>query len=357
MSQQRPERASKIKAAENMAAMVAQPLPALTDSGEQESILLRFTKDVWNDYESGRQSNTSSPKSKAGKKCKRKAIAIKTEDDVTTREPKGSSPVPRQCKVKITRFQYGGPDARVGGKYRDMITLEAPCLQPTCANCWKWHAHLMRSPLDTDASLDNVHSFEHPETSPLSPAIDPRILDDKWRMHSSRRNSATDIPGLTVPSAYGQSSASSTTPVLTPVDCVLATQRRFDRAARLHSYTSTVPAAPKYNVFLPKSLLRHTASQAASFKTRWREAARQSYTVRLSFSTDTGKVEFMTVLHEQARKEIKRERDCLRRLQKEVVREVEQHLTEEVVKKARRRHRLKLVFKSETGKENYKRLI
>ncbi|KAF2621706.1 hypothetical protein BU25DRAFT_463495 [Macroventuria anomochaeta] len=354
MSQQLPDRVSKTKAAEKMAAMIVQPLPALTES-EGQKIRLTFARDIWNAYTPRTQSSTISPiKSKEGQKRKRKPTPIKTEDDASTKKAKQSPPILRQCKVKVSRFQYGGPDARVGGRYRDMITLETPCFQTTCKNCWMGHGHLMRSLSRTDSA----HNLEHPEMEPLSPAVDPMIVNDEWQMYQSRRNSTTDISALTVPSARGQISTDSS-PILTPVDAAFATQCGFNRLLTPSPYTSTAPATPqKYNIFLPTSLLRHTASQTLPSKTRWRETSRQHHTVRLAFSTNKGRAEFKSLVHEQAKKGIKRERERLRRATKQVVREIlGMEGGGDGVKRKRRSHKLKLAFKSRTGKESYKRLI
>ncbi|KAH8731571.1 hypothetical protein GQ44DRAFT_722533 [Phaeosphaeriaceae sp. PMI808] len=72
---------------------------------------------------------------------------------VSTLAPKFASR--RHCKVKLWRFQYGGPKQVVRGAMQNEITYETPCLRSTCINCWQWHPHLMLDDeLDEDMSPD-----------------------------------------------------------------------------------------------------------------------------------------------------------------------------------------------------------
>jgi hypothetical protein len=349
-----------------MTAMIAHTLPTLTETGE-EGIKLRFAKQIWNDCEPPtREATTSSPKLKlnlkVAEKRNRRPTPIKTENELKAKVTKRSPTQPKQCRVKVTRFQYGGPDAKVGGQYKNSITLLEPCIRPTCTNCWKWYDHLMRSPMATDISTDDARGLQHPETSPLSPIVDPGILNDKRQLHKNRRIDTNDILGLAVPTKHIQNTT-SLTPALTPVDHRFATHFTFSQTAHLPTTHSSLAThvTRQYKVSLPTPLLSHLASPTSP-KTYWRDTPRQRYTARLTFSSSNGRAKFKTLAHQQARKGIKRERDRLRRLQKEIMRDFQQHLAEGEggvgnKPKRRRRYRLKLVFVTKKGRQGYRRLV
>lgn len=156
MSQPLPKRASKIKALRNTTAMTTEPPPTSEQPGRVK-MRLRFTKDVWNDFHPGTQATTTpSSQAKVIRNGKQKLSDSEPTEHASEASPKRSSPQQKQCKSKVTRFQYGGPDARVAGKHMNDITLEMPCLRSTCASCWDWHAHLMRSPLAIKTGLDKL---------------------------------------------------------------------------------------------------------------------------------------------------------------------------------------------------------
>ncbi|KAJ8107706.1 hypothetical protein OPT61_g8685 [Boeremia exigua] len=267
MSQQELECASKCSAKEMTAIMLERLLLMLPKAEQQCQLKLKFAKHVWNNYKiETRNKKTPSGRPKAGRKRKRTSTCIEAKNKTSLKVSKRSPPVPRSCKAKIARFQYGGPDARVGGKYRDMVTLETPCLESTCANCWKWHAHLMCSPTTPDMSLDG--------------------------------------------------SADATLSSLSPTD-----------------YARPLALCTDGNV------------------------ERQRPT-RLRFTSTTGKAKFKALVYEQEKKETDRRRDYLRRLQEVLVQDIHKHLTEgDVEAKPRRRHRLKLVFKTKQQKADYRRLV
>ncbi|UPX16548.1 uncharacterized protein EKO05_0006942 [Ascochyta rabiei] len=308
--------------------MIVRPLPTFEEL-EVEKIWLRFPKDIWNEHRPGtHEANTSNPEPKAVLKRKHKPAVIKTEDDATTQASKPSPRQPRRCKVKVARFQYGGPDARMAGRCKNDITLDAPCLQPTCGNCWKWHAQSMRSPPVTSPNPNNKHVPTAPKAWPLSPVIDPRILGDAWQTYPIRGNSTMDLTSSTAPSVHGQGSAPhDTTATSTPSD---------------------------HNMSLPTSLLQHKAPHASS-QTRWRTSPRQRYTAHLSFSTPRGKAKFRALVHGQARKEMRAEHQRLARAARRIVTDTLVPSTDGV--RRRSRHRVRLVFRSALGRESYKRLL
>ena len=359
MSQQRPERASNIRASGNMNTMTAAPFHASAESGDEE-IWLRFTKDMWNESQPVRQ-ETKSPSTgpKEVGNQKRRPTTIETDNDLATKVPNRSPAQPKQCKVKVIRFQYGGAKVNIEGQHMNDITVTAPCLQQTCANCRKWHPHLMRNSSLVDACLDNEHIAQSSDILPPTSHIDPIVLDNTWQTYQIQHISMSNVPGLTVSSACAQQPP---TPAQTPVDLVLEAQRRPNQDTGLptiHNSDETATTAPqKYNTILPISLLRPT-SLALSNKTHWRSASRQHRTVKLSFPTDKGKSKFKTLLHERVRRKIKREYDRLRRVTKQLIRKAilmgEQDAV--VASVRRRRYKVKLVFRSMEGRKAYGRLI
>lgn len=165
MSWNRHTRASKSRAAENISAMTAdhrfpcaEPSPCadLLPAGSTK-LSLKFAKHVWNAHTpSPPAPETTASSSLTFTKAiwnayTPPAVQIpnhnppppKPRNQPSTTAQK-RSPVRRHCKAKLTRFLYGGPDRRARGRFRDAITLEAPCLHPACANCWKRHTRVMR---------------------------------------------------------------------------------------------------------------------------------------------------------------------------------------------------------------------
>ncbi|KAJ4991819.1 hypothetical protein SVAN01_02669 [Stagonosporopsis vannaccii] len=196
MLHQRPQRASKTRAIEKTADMSEQP--SLSSSpGGNDRLTLRFPNVIWNAHTPKPLNSTNrhiSPP--AGQKRKSATKSPRREDEPASTSPDRSSPAPRQCKVKVSRFQYGGPDARMGGQYTNLVTLEMPCLRSTCANCWRWHTHLMRGLL---VAADDRH-YSHGERVGNSPATTSpaRRMEGagghaRWEGH---RNTATNVPVL-----------------------------------------------------------------------------------------------------------------------------------------------------------------
>jgi hypothetical protein len=173
---------------------------------------------------------------------------------------------PTNCKTKTGRFQYGRHD----------ISYAGPCLRETCKSCWIWHGRVMR-----DEALPDQHvgaeegsgggiegggdGGECAQVEPISPPIDPSILDGTWR------TLWTHDPGFQNPNTP-LVSPTSHTPVLTPVDRCLTSVPVSSSPDYMHSRS--------YNIFIPTSLA-NTAVAGASAKTGWRDEPRRRLTVRL----------------------------------------------------------------------------
>ncbi|KAH7066598.1 hypothetical protein BKA63DRAFT_425335 [Paraphoma chrysanthemicola] len=87
------------------------------------------------------------------------------------------------CKVKLWAFHHGGRKRVTKGVSQHGVTYETPCLESTCANCWKWHRHLMPAYCPSQDFEHLQHYLGSCDTEPSSPDIDPRILDGSWRDH------------------------------------------------------------------------------------------------------------------------------------------------------------------------------
>lgn len=318
MSWNRTARASKTAAASHISAMLAaygQPTskPTLeakispSESCEPARFWLRFKRDVWNSYTPSAASPASVsasetprplPKSRSGQKRKRIPSPVTTSHELALKAPK-RSPVQRQCKVKLTRFHYGGPDRRERGKYRDLITLSTPCLQATCANCRRRHGYVKHDSVSTERAKSPTEpstARQNREHYTAPPTVSPAPLRDAPR------------PRLTL---------------------------------TLRSTTPAPPADPNHNI------LPHPASPPTEL----------TATARLEFCSNEGKTQFRALVHMQVRKEIRMERERLRRVTEDAVRQALLQGEGGGGRRPRRRYRLKLVFRSEMGIAKYRRVV
>jgi hypothetical protein len=201
-------------------------------------------------------------------------------------KPVPPSPYHRGCKTKLWRFHHGGPKRGVKGAMQNEITYETPCLQSGCANCWKWHPNLMRDQYSPgELPNEDVSRIDEVDIEPISPEIDPRILNGTWQDYMSQRSSTESMGSFELTETIG-------TPVLTPVkssfdydsvnpDVYLPLQHDID----------DIPTDQEYHIFLPTSIVSGTISGAPT-KTRWRCTPRQRHTVRLCFPSHAGKRKF-----------------------------------------------------------------
>jgi hypothetical protein len=156
----------------------------IVDHNTQPSGLkIRIPKWAWNAYEPPPQT-----RSKLTLKLRLATQQPTGTTERTLDEPHREDGTPAQlrhptnCKTKLWKFHYGGPARKTKGQSQHEITRETPCLQPTCANCWKWHPHLMRDESLPDEYTDqSIASNAHVNVEPISPDIDPRLLDDTWQ--------------------------------------------------------------------------------------------------------------------------------------------------------------------------------
>jgi hypothetical protein len=124
-----------------MASSVERPITVFFDA-EKNVIRLRIPKPLWNTCQPQPYQITK-PQSKFQSKTKRHRRVLKSTHVPTKTASAFTQSSTRQCKARFFRFHYGGPKRQKRGDRQDEITYEAPCLQFTCANCWKWNPHLM----------------------------------------------------------------------------------------------------------------------------------------------------------------------------------------------------------------------
>jgi hypothetical protein len=300
-----------------------------TDAASTDPFLrkltIRIPKSYWNAYQP-----PTSPQTKVSKPTLRKKprlkLALNAKNPTPTLAPDNPTPRARltNCKTKLCSFTYGGAKRAVKGAYRNDVAYETPCLQATCVSCRTWHAHLMR---DSVPLRDETPSIE-----PISPDIDPRILDGTWWFTRSRDGSLNSLP-----SELG----------LSPVD-------------KAPEYPDIVRAAveslrARWNIFLPTSLVQRTIA-TAQVRTQWRSSPRKRWTARLRFTSWGGKENFRDIVQMRERK---RGYDRLyRRMKGGKVVGVDKGEGEDVERRrARGRQRVRLVFGSQRGKREYGRLI
>ena len=101
---------------------------------------LRIPKNIWNSHNPKAHHDPKKQASNLKLKFPRNQINKATAQRQHRPLPQ---PLPH-CKVKLWRFHYGGPKRKTKGESKNKITYEQPCLRVTCANCWMWHAHLLR---------------------------------------------------------------------------------------------------------------------------------------------------------------------------------------------------------------------
>lgn len=221
----------------------------------------------------------------------------------------------------------------LGDPTKTDFTHTSPCLEFTCTTCEKGHAHLTRKQSDPDAQL-REHELEHwlwtaetlpfrgisdlqrntkPPIEPLTPLIDPRILDGTWRIYQPSP--------VATPTTSPTPSLGVRTPMLTPVD------KSYPLANNTHITPSPPqyipypprpqrqPTPPTYDIFLPTSLVKQTISGAPA-RTAWRSEPRKRLTVRLRVGKKLG-----DLLKRREKKERKREYDRAYRARKKQRRE------------------------------------
>jgi hypothetical protein len=132
---------------------------------------------------------------------------------------------------------------------------------------------------------EDVSRIDEVDIEPISPEIDPRILNGTWRDYMSRQSSTENVVGFEPTEAIG-------TPVLTPVKSSFDYDSvNTDVYLPLQHDIDDIPTDQEHHIFLPTSIASGTISGAPA-KTRWRCTPRQRHTVRLCFPSHAGKQKF-----------------------------------------------------------------
>lgn len=298
--------------------------PMTTQDARPEKLKIRIPKRMWNECKPSTPVHATEvtklairtrPKVKPGRRT-----AVKDCADDAALSPTS----PRGCKVKVWRFRYGGPKHTVKGKLRNEVTLETPCLRATCANCWKWHPHLMynqeapEEPCEWQMQQQLVSAIE-----PTSPEIDPRILDGSWKFHQSRRASVASITSI---KSFALPDVSSSTPTLTPVKFAFSSCN-LSRKNLLCPYEINDNKLLQFcpDIFQPTSLMNEAMLPTSTEYTR-RLAYRPPQTTCLVFRSQAGKKGFSDLVRKRERKVKKAAYDRAYRARMKVKKEQEQQI-------------------------------
>jgi hypothetical protein len=180
MQEERPTRVSKTMAISNMDSCVERPI-AVSFDVEKNIITLRISKPLWNTC-NPQLYRIAKPQSKARIKTRSCTKVLKFIGAPAKAVSTLSRPPTRQCKARFFRFHHGGPKRQKRGDRQNEITYEAPCLQPTCANCWKWNPHLMCT--DDEGQRRSIQPLAEPVRSNDGISVDSAQAMQKLRHDS-----------------------------------------------------------------------------------------------------------------------------------------------------------------------------
>ncbi|KAH3907359.1 hypothetical protein HBI56_157300 [Parastagonospora nodorum] len=271
--------------------------PANTRSfpNQDGKLKIRIPKKAWNAFEPEIHEAASRTERSATRSSPRSNSDTEQEPD-SEPPPRLDAALPRNCKVKLQSFHYGGPKRVTQGVFQNEVKYHAPCLQPTCTNCWTHHQHLMSRP-----TLPDEQNVFQPAPNPLSPPIDPGILDGSWRFDLPLQDSAESNPENEREAEEPRFPAFMQMPDA-PV------QARHDPPYHF------APLNRTYNILLPTSIVNQTVSGAPA-RTQWRSEPRR-HTVRLAFVSREGKARFAELVKRKEKKDKRREYDRARRAKK-----------------------------------------
>ena len=213
-----------------------------------------------------------------------------TIHDTHASEPEVTANEPAHCKVKLFRFHHGGPQRQRKGQWQNEVMYEQPCLQPTCPNCRRWHGHLLQQLRIPESGSPRGR----PAQEPISPDIDPRILDGTWQHLQTPPHSAGTVMSA---GTWGR------TPVFTPV------------IETFPIHTDTLPSyeAHKYHILVPTPVISHTTIITPSVRSKWRTTPRKRYTARLIFASNAGRERYGAIMKAREKREKRRKYDRTRR--------------------------------------------
>jgi hypothetical protein len=230
---------------------------------------------------------------------------------------------PQHCKVKLFRFHYGGPSRQRKGQWQNEITYEQPCLQASCSNCRQWHARLLH-----EGQVLERERLGRPAQEPISPEVDPRILDGSWQL----------VQDYGVRSVIGD--VDTETAVLTPVVKAFSPHHH-------HSPVFQAPVGSKYHVLLPTALVSRTTT-TASVRSLWRTTPRKRWAARLTFDSREGKTKFEVLMKQRERRDRRRAYDRARR-----ARLRDSKKRGEAGRTVSCRQEVKLMFRSQAGRSRF----
>lgn len=272
-----------------------------------QTLKIRIPKAVWNAYEpptrrvtrSSAKSLSSQPSTATSTSDRQATTALTAPTRLNTRageieEPSTERTRPTDCKVKLWAFHHGDPKRVTKGMAMHNIEYSTPCLQLSCKTCMQWHPHLMHEIESQSESLERKASYSS-VIEPISPDIDPRILDGSWQLYQDRRGSASSAQSSTQLEMI-------TIPQLTPVKHSFdSDDSSIEGGISPHSLLNSTALAPEWQVSLPASLAAQ-ATATTGAQSRWRAAPREQYVFRLIFLSHEGKTKFVDDLRKRERK-------------------------------------------------------
>ncbi|KAK1907040.1 hypothetical protein P3342_006228 [Pyrenophora teres f. teres] len=139
---------------------------------------IRISKHIWNTYEPPPSQNSNTDATRGPTSPIRLRLNLPpTPQNPASPEVEEEPCTGTRCKVKLARFNYGGPQRQQKGQWQNQITFEQPCLHPTCPNCLEWHADLMRELTPEDDAEEGCGGVREQEEG-MSSEVDPRFLDN-----------------------------------------------------------------------------------------------------------------------------------------------------------------------------------
>ena len=257
-------------------------------------LFLRIPRQLWNSYDPLTLPNTSSshkiskhptpPKKAQLLKLKPKYLITPTPA-LSTLNNVGNHPHPRprptNCKTPLYSFKTGGCRGAIGGKHRNEIELQQPCLRAECTTCRTWNPKLIDDPVPRPipTSTPAFGKVKGSEVEPLAFNFKLREL-----MESENRVSLSEFRVPRCETTCGTPTESrdmlSGCSDSTTLPCT---------SANPHTHTKTHTTTPDDTIFLPTHLVRRATAAPASARTMWRSTPRKSYRARLKFRTMEGR--------------------------------------------------------------------
>ncbi|KAF2647128.1 hypothetical protein K491DRAFT_723690 [Lophiostoma macrostomum CBS 122681] len=262
-----------------------------------------------------------------------------------------SRPRIRACNIKLTRWIPGGRHRSLKGQDMATMYLEQPCLQPGCKSCAYWFPHLIDDSEEWAGRIETVtfgdrsrgetdvcEGWAEKEMARRRPVVEALSLGGKPQMSRAKRR----LGSLALPPQVVSS----------------------------HGHIEAEIGRPP-EVMLPTTLVSRALAPKTPARTGWRSTPRVQYVAKLKFRSKEGRETFaalvekgeefdrMRALRRVVGKRDDGERKGILKAQGGAKRKAENAGDESApaTKRVRFRHRVKLGFKSEAGKERFRGIV